>query len=85
MYITRGFCNICCNPDSQMVIFNILTLSILTYHGSIERCVVVKVMLAQSEVIYSQCHALVLIPISLLPYLLVLQRLLCQIAFLMRK
>ena len=66
-----------CDSDSQMIIVNILMPPILTCHASIERrvmCVLLKMSLTQCQVIYSQCHAPVLIPISLLPYLLVLQR-----------
>jgi len=84
MYITRGFSN-------NVVIlihkglFSVFQLLYLTFHGSIKVCVGEKVMLGQNEIIYFQCPALVLVPISLLPFLLILQRLLYQITFLMRK
>ena len=84
MYITRGFCNIVVIlPDKGL--FSNSNSHILTYHGSIEGSVGEKRFLIQSIITYSQCPALVLIPIFLLPYLLVLQRLLYQISFLMRK
>ena len=84
MYITRGFCKIIVILTHKWL-FSIFLHLYLTHQGSIEGYVREKKLLAQSEVIYFQYPALVLIPIFLLPYLLVLQRLLCQISFLMRK
>ena len=84
MYITRGFCKIIVILIHKGY-FHYSIIFILTHQGSIEGYVREKEVLGQSEIIYFQYPALVLIPIFLLPCLLVLQRLLYQISFLVRK